>query len=186
MCRLRRTVCESVGERWRDRAGSLRTVGIRSHRWLHTCWHGRSARPMAPPPRSGGGSEPAAGHSRRECGRAMARPRFRRTRDVCMKECMFKCNVHFRMSLRVRPYERLHEDPESPARVFLKDDFLDGFGGLSVNVKHVPRAVYARTPVGHFHLVQRITNLASGVEGPRTPFGELVRMTAREMNAGAI
>ena len=26
--RLRRTVCESVGERWRDRAGSLRTVGI--------------------------------------------------------------------------------------------------------------------------------------------------------------
>ena len=27
-CRLRRTVCESVGERWRDRAGSLRTVGI--------------------------------------------------------------------------------------------------------------------------------------------------------------
>ena len=34
--RLRRTVRESVGERWRDRAGSLRTFGIRSHRWLHT------------------------------------------------------------------------------------------------------------------------------------------------------
>jgi hypothetical protein len=90
----------------------------------------------------------------------------------------------------LRPYERLHEarDSESP-RVFFNegrilDDFLDGFGGLPVNVKHVPRAVYARTPVGHFHLVQRITNL--GVEGPRTPFGELVRMTAREMNAGAI
>jgi len=39
VCRLRRTVCESVGERSRDRAGSLRTVGIPgwSHRWLHTC-----------------------------------------------------------------------------------------------------------------------------------------------------
>jgi hypothetical protein len=46
----------------------------------------------------------------------------------------------------LRPYERLHEDSESP-RVFLKGNFLDGFGGLSVNVKHVPRAVYARTPV---------------------------------------
>ena len=75
MCRLPRAVCESVGERWRDRAGSLRTVGIRSHRWLHTCWHGRSARPMARPPRSGGGSEPAAAHSLRECRGAMARPR---------------------------------------------------------------------------------------------------------------
>ena len=38
-------------------------------------WHGRSARPMAPPPRSGGGSEPAAAHSLRECRGAMARPR---------------------------------------------------------------------------------------------------------------
>ena len=83
----------------------------------------------------------------------------------------------------LHPYERLHEDSESP-RVFLKDGFLDGFGGLSVNVKHVPRAVYAYTPIGHFHLVQRISNL--GVEGPRTPLGEVVRITAREMNAGTI
>ena len=44
MSRLRRTVCESVGERWRDRAGSLRALGIRSHRCLHTCWRGWSTR----------------------------------------------------------------------------------------------------------------------------------------------
>jgi hypothetical protein len=67
---------------------------------------------------------------------------------------------------------------------FSKDGFLDGFGGFPVNVKHVPHAVYARTPIGHVHLVQRISNF--GVEGPRTPFGDVVRITAREMNAGAI
>ena len=64
-------------------------------------------------------------------------------------------------SFLLHPYERLHEDSESP-RVFLKDGFLDGFGGLSVNVKHVPRAVYARTPIGHCQLVQRISTL--GIE----------------------
>ena len=42
---------------------------------MHTCWHGRSARPIVRPPRSGGGSEPAAAHSLRERRGAMARPR---------------------------------------------------------------------------------------------------------------
>jgi len=35
--RLARTVCESVGERWPDGAGSLPTFGIQSHRRLHIC-----------------------------------------------------------------------------------------------------------------------------------------------------
>jgi hypothetical protein len=83
------------------------------------------------------------------------------------------------------PHERLNEDSDSP-RLFSKDGFLDGFGGLPVKVKQVPHAVYARTPIGHVHLLQRISDL--GVEGPRTPFGEVVRIRvpAREMNAGAI
>ena len=44
LCRLSRTVCESVGERWRDGAGSLPTLGIRSHRCWHASWRGRSMR----------------------------------------------------------------------------------------------------------------------------------------------
>jgi hypothetical protein len=40
--RLARTVCESVGERWRDGAGSLLTFGIQSHRCLHPGLRGRS------------------------------------------------------------------------------------------------------------------------------------------------
>ena len=92
---------------------------------------------------------------------------------------MHECNV----GSVLHPYERLNEDSESP-RLFSKDGFLDGFGGLPVNVKHVPHAVYARTPIGYVHLLQRISNL--GVEGPQTPFGEVVRITAREMNGGAI
>ena len=62
------------------------------------------------------------------------------------------------------PHERLNEDSDSP-RLFSKDGFLDGFGGLPVKVKQVPHAVYARTPIGHVHLLQRISDL--GVEGPR-------------------
>ena len=42
LCRLARTVCESVGERWRDGAGSLLTFGIQSHRCLHPGLRGRS------------------------------------------------------------------------------------------------------------------------------------------------
>jgi hypothetical protein len=38
LSRLSRAVCESVGERWRDGAGSLPTFGIQSYRRLHTCW----------------------------------------------------------------------------------------------------------------------------------------------------
>jgi hypothetical protein len=130
LCRLARTVCERVGERWRDGAGSLPSLGIRSHRCLHTCWRGRSmgqifdhretvtglcrlARtvceslgerwrdgagslpilgyPVTPvlahmlaravdgtdfrPSRNGDGAVPAGAHSLREFGRAMARQR---------------------------------------------------------------------------------------------------------------
>ena len=44
---------------------------------------------------------------------------------------------------------------------------MDSFGGLPVNVEHVPHAacdtLYARTQIGHVHLVQRISTL--GIEG---------------------
>jgi hypothetical protein len=46
LCRLPRTVGESVAERWRNGAGSFAILGIRSLRCLHTCWRGRSMRPI--------------------------------------------------------------------------------------------------------------------------------------------
>ena len=42
MRRLARAVCEGVTARWRDGAGRLLTLGIRSLRCLHTHWRGRS------------------------------------------------------------------------------------------------------------------------------------------------
>ena len=42
LCPWPRTVCESVGERWRDEAGCVPTLGLRSHRCVHACWRGRS------------------------------------------------------------------------------------------------------------------------------------------------
>ena len=42
LCRLARTVGESVGERWRDGASSLPALGIRSHRCLHPYWRGQA------------------------------------------------------------------------------------------------------------------------------------------------
>ena len=74
MCPWPRTVCESAGGRWRDGAGDFRTLGIRSHRCLHTGWRGAGRRGrLFRPPRSGGGSVPVAAHSLRECRGAMAR-----------------------------------------------------------------------------------------------------------------
>jgi hypothetical protein len=46
LCRLSRAVCESMAERWRDGAGSLPTLGIRSHRCLHASWRKWWARPI--------------------------------------------------------------------------------------------------------------------------------------------
>jgi hypothetical protein len=40
---------------------------------------------------------------------------------------------------------------------------MDSLGGLPVNIEHVPHAVHTSTPIGHIHLVQRISTL--GIEG---------------------
>jgi len=40
---------------------------------------------------------------------------------------------------------------------------MDSLGGLPVNVEHVPHAVHTQHPIGHVHLVQRISTL--GIEG---------------------
>ena len=70
----------SNSEQWRDDAGSLPILAIRSHRCLHASWrkswevgasHGRDFRRS----RSGGGTEPAAARRLQECGRATARRR---------------------------------------------------------------------------------------------------------------
>ena len=73
LCRLPRKVCESVGERWRDGAGSLPILGFNP-------MHARMlAREVYVPDfrlsRNGDGAVPAAAHSLRAWGRAMARRR---------------------------------------------------------------------------------------------------------------
>ena len=72
---LPRTVCERVGERWRDGAGSLAILGIRSLRCLHTRWRGRRDAADFRLSRNGDGTVRAAAHSLRACGGAMARRR---------------------------------------------------------------------------------------------------------------
>ena len=46
LSRLPRAVCESVGERRRDGAGSLPILAIRSHRCFHSSWRKSWARPI--------------------------------------------------------------------------------------------------------------------------------------------
>ena len=66
VCPRPRTVCESVGERWRDGVGHFRTLGIRSHPMLaHMLARGGRRGRFFRPPRSGGGSVPVAAHSLR-------------------------------------------------------------------------------------------------------------------------
>jgi hypothetical protein len=73
--RLPRTVCESAGERWRDGAGSLPDLGYPVTPMLACMLAWAVDRTDFRPSRSGGASEPAAAHSLRECGRAVARRR---------------------------------------------------------------------------------------------------------------
>ena len=75
MSRPPRTACESVGERWRDGAGSLPDLGHPVTPMLACMLAWAVDRTDFRPSRSGGGSVPAAAHSLRECRRAMARRR---------------------------------------------------------------------------------------------------------------
>ena len=75
LCRLPRTVRKSVGERWRDGAGCLLTLGIGSHR----CFARMLARAVDAtdfgPSGKRDGAVPAGAHSLQEHRRAMARRR---------------------------------------------------------------------------------------------------------------
>ena len=75
LCRLPRTVCERVAERWRDGAGRLPILGYPVTRMLAhmSAWAVDAADFRLS--RNGDGAETAAVHNRRECGRAMARRR---------------------------------------------------------------------------------------------------------------
>jgi len=56
LCRLARTVCERVGERWRDGAGSLPTFGIQSYRrFAHMLARAVDAADFRPSRNGGGG-----------------------------------------------------------------------------------------------------------------------------------
>ncbi len=76
LCRLPRTVGESVAERWRDGSGSLPTLGYPVTKMLgHTLARTVDAADFRLS-RNGDGAETTAVHSLRACGRAMA-PRRR-------------------------------------------------------------------------------------------------------------
>ena len=60
---------------------------------------------------------------------------------------------------------------------------MDSLGGLPVKVEHVPQPCAYTHPIGHVHLVQRISTL--GIEG-REDRGVVTRDPAQQMNAGAI
>ena len=75
LCRLPRTVCERVGERWRDGSGSLQILGFPVTKMLaHTLARAVDAADFRPS-RNGDGTVPAAAHSLRACRAAMARRR---------------------------------------------------------------------------------------------------------------
>ena len=74
LCGLPRTVCERVGERWRDGAGSLAILGFRSLRCLHMVVWAVDAADFRLS-RNGDGAEAAGAHSLRACGGATARRR---------------------------------------------------------------------------------------------------------------
>ena len=75
LCRLPRTVCERVGERWRDGSGSLRALGYPVTQMLaHMLVWAVDAADFRLS-RNGDGTVQAAAHSLRECRAAMARRR---------------------------------------------------------------------------------------------------------------
>ena len=75
LCRLPRTVCESVGERWRDGSGSLLILGYPVTKMLaHTLARAVDVTDFRQS-RNGDGTVPAAAHSLRACRGAMARRR---------------------------------------------------------------------------------------------------------------
>jgi hypothetical protein len=75
LCRLPRTVCERVGERWRDGAGSLLILGYPVIPMLaHMLARAVDAVDFRQS-RNGDGTVPAAAHSLRACRGAMARRR---------------------------------------------------------------------------------------------------------------
>ena len=72
LCWPGRTVCESVGERWRDGAGSLPILGYRVTQMLAHMLARAVDTADFRPSRNGDGAVPAATHSPQECGGALA------------------------------------------------------------------------------------------------------------------
>jgi hypothetical protein len=75
LCRLARTVCERVGERWRDGAGRLPILGYPVTKMLAHMLAWAVDGPDFRPSRNGDGTVPAGAHSLRACRGAMARRR---------------------------------------------------------------------------------------------------------------
>jgi hypothetical protein len=75
LSRLSRAVCENVGERWRDGAGSLPDLGYRVTPMLAHKWTRAGGGADFGPSRNGDGTVPAVAHGLRDCEGVMARRR---------------------------------------------------------------------------------------------------------------
>jgi len=112
---------------------------------------------------NGGATMPVAAHRMGECRRGMAhrRRRFALPRfgahphfTLAPVACTHECNSHLSTFMRSEAVR----DSSSRRTVF-----MDSLRGLPVNVEHVPHACAHTHPIGHVHLVQRISTL--GIEG---------------------
>ncbi len=129
--------------------------------------------------------EPAAAHTRRERGTAMARRRglftdFRDSvvdrPDVSRSECM-SANAHF--SIFVKPFMRTQAVRDSPRKTVS----IDGFGGLPANFEYVPHPALHAPRLCTSTSCNESQTLASRDCGHVL---ERSRILAREMNVGAI
>ncbi len=112
------------------------------------------------PSRSGGATVPVPAHRLRECRRAISRRgrRFADFRDSVYSHFDSRC-MHSRMQLSSL---HLNEDADNPG-FFSKHGFHGQFGRLTCECRaRATRSAYTH-PIGHAHLVQRISTL--GIEG---------------------
>ena len=138
-----------------------RTLGFRPPQVLHAYWCRASDATDSRPSINGGATVPVAAHRLRACRRAMAhrRPRVADLRDSVNSHfnlhplhALTKCNSHLCTLMT-----------SQTVRDSSKDCFHGQFGRLTRECRaRATRRAY-KHPIGHIHLVQRISTL--GIEG---------------------
>ena len=173
----------SAGERWRDGAGGLPTLGIRSRRCLRTCWRGRSTGQIFEHREAAAGVSRlprtacvSAGERWRDGAGGLQTCEIRYTPTSTCTRCL-----HSRMQLSSL---HLNEDAFSPRFFFSKDCFHGQFGRLTRECRaRVTCRVHTRTRSGTSTLCNESRPLA--LRDEKTA-GAVTRDPVQQMNAGAI